>query len=498
MRLIGVIVILAGLDLHAAVSLPALISDNMVIQQGLPIHIWGKASAAEKVKVTFLGQTEETAAGGDGNWQVWLKPVVAGGPYEMTVAGSNTITVRNVLVGEVWVASGQSNMAWPLRASRNGEAEAGQANYPGIRFFHVKTKVAAQPLDDVEGGWKICTPENAPAFSGVGYFFAREIHQTRNVPVGILQSAVGGTPAQAWTSGPALESNSMLKYYLEMWDKAAAAYPEAQAKYEQALAESKRLAARAKAQGKPAPTAPRPPRGAPGDTHTPSGLYNAMIAPLTPYAIKGAIWYQGESNAGAIDNELYRHLFAEMILDWRRAWGIGQFPFLWVQLAAFQNNNPWAILRDSQTRTLEIANTGQAVAIDAGESNDIHPKDKLTVGKRLALAARAVAYGEKIVHSGPTFRQLTKENGALRVWFDHTGSGLTTREGAPLTGFRVAGDDGVFYKAEARIDGGTVVVSSSMVREPVAVRYAWENDPVATLINREGLPATPFRTDSWK
>ncbi|MBL8233034.1 MAG: sialate O-acetylesterase [Bryobacterales bacterium] len=498
MRLTSVLAILIGLDLQAAVSLPALISDNMVIQQGAPVRIWGKADNGEKVKVTFLGQTEETAANSDGKWQVWISPMMAGGPYEMTIAASNTITIKNVLVGEVWVASGQSNMAWALRASKNAEAEAAQANHPGIRFFQVKTKVAEQPMDDVEGSWKICTPENAPAFSGVGYFFARDIHLTRNVPVGILQSAVGGTPAQAWTSRPSLEANSMLKYYFDQWDKALAAYPEAQARFEKAQAEFKRQAAQAKAQGKPVPAAPRAPRGAPGDTHTPSGLYNGMIAPLTPYTIQGAIWYQGEANAGPVDNELYRHLFAEMILDWRREWGIGQFPFLWVQLAAFQNNNPWAVVRDSQTRTLEIANTGQALAIDVGESNDIHPKDKLTVGKRLALSARAVAYGERVVHSGPVFRQLTKSNGALKVWFHHVGSGLATREGAPLTGFRVAGEDGTFYKAEAHIEGNTVVVTSSMVADPLAVRYAWENDPVATLINREGLPAVPFRTDSWK
>lgn len=498
MRMIGMIAILAGLNLPAAVTLPALISDNMVIQQGVPVRIWGKADSGERVKVTFLNQTVEALPNGDGKWQVWLSPVVAGGPYEMTVAGSNTITVRNILAGEVWVASGQSNMAWTLRASRNAEAEAAQANYPQIRFFHVKTTVADQPQEDVEASWKICTPENAPAFSGVGYFFARDIHRNRNVPVGILQSAVGGTPAQAWTSRPSLEGNSMLKYYYDMWDKVLAAYPEALARFEKAQADFKIKAAQARAQGKPAPTPPRPPRGTPGDTHTPSGLYNAMIAPLTPYAIRGAIWYQGETNAGPVDNELYRHLFAEMILDWRRSWGIGQFPFLWVQLAAFQNNNPWPVIRDSQTRTLEIANTGQALAIDVGESNDIHPKDKLTVGNRLALAARAVAYGEKIVYSGPLFRQVTRDNGALRVWFEHTGSGLATRDGAPLTGFRVAGEDGNFYKAEAHIEGNTVVVSSSMVREPLAVRYAWENDPVATLINREGLPAVPFRTDSWK
>ncbi|MCS7024656.1 MAG: sialate O-acetylesterase [Bryobacteraceae bacterium] len=484
--------------LHAAVTLPALISDHMVLQQGAPIRIWGWAEGGERVKVTFLGQTEQASASAEGAWEVWLSPVRAGGPYELTISASNTITVRNVLVGEVWVASGQSNMAWALRASQNAPQEIAQANHPAIRFFQVKTKVADAPQQDVEGSWKICTPENAPAFSAVAYFFARELHQTRGVGLGVIQATVGGTPAQAWTARTALEANPLLKYYLDRWESVVAQYPQARERFEKQQAEFQQRAAEAKAQGKPVPPAPRPPRGAPGDTHTPSGLFNGMIAPLTPYAIRGVIWYQGEANAGPVDNELYRYLFGDMILDWRRAWGIGPFPFLWVQLAAFQNPNSWALLRDSQTRTLELANTGQALAIDVGESHDIHPKDKLTVGRRLALTARAIAYGEKIVYSGPLFRQLTKSPGALRVWFDHVGSGLTTRGGGPLLGFRIAGEDGVFYKAEAHIEGDTVVVSSPLVADPVAVQYAWENDPVATLTNREGLPATPFRTSLCK
>lgn len=498
MTRIALLVALLGLNSDAAVKLPALISDNMVIQQGVPVRIWGTADPGEAIKVAFLNQTGDVKASTDGKWETFLAPAMPGGPFDLTISASNTITVKNVLVGEVWVASGQSNMAFTLRQSKNAEFEVAQANYPSIRFFHVKTKVADQPMDDVEGSWKVCTPENAPAFSGVGYFFARELHQTRNAPIGILQSAVGGTPAQAWTSHAALEANSMLRFYFELWDKRVAAYPEAKQRYDEQMATYKKRLAGAKAAGGDVPRPPAAPQGGPGHPHSPSGLYNGMIAPLTPYAIKGAIWYQGEANAGVTDNVLYRHLFGDMILDWRRAWGVGQFPFLFVQLASFQNNNNWALLRDSQTQTLELANTGMALAIDVGESNDIHPKDKLTVGHRLAVAARRVAYGENIVHSGPQFRQMAKDQGAVRLWFDHTGSGLQVQGGGKLTGFRLADEHGQFHKAEARIDGNTVLVSSSMVADPVAVRYAWENDPVANLMNREGLPAIPFRTDNWK
>lgn len=482
----------------AAVKLPELISDNMVLQQRMPVRIWGTATPGEEITVTLNQAVVKGATLEDGRFEVFLPPMQAGGPYEMTVAGSETITIKNVLVGEVWVASGQSNMVWLLRNSTNSEQEIAAANHPMIRFFQVKTTVAETPQTGVpDASWKLCTPENAPVFSGVAYFFARHLLETRGVPVGILQSAVGGTPAQAWTSHQALFDDLNLHWYLDNWEKAKKEYPKLKPKYEQALARFKKEAAAARAAGQPAPRAPAMPQGSPGHTHTPSGLYNGMIAPLIDYGIRGAIWYQGEANAGPTDNELYRRLFTTMILDWRKQWGQGQFPFIWVQLASFNPpaGREWPVLRDSQTATLEVANTAQALAIDVGEPNDIHPKDKKTVGTRLALAARAIAYGERIVYSGPVQRGVTREHNALRVWFDHTGSGLTTRGGEPLTGFRIANSDRRFFKAEATIEGNTVVVSSPLVKTPVYVRYAWENDPVANLINKEGLPAVPFRTD---
>jgi sialate O-acetylesterase len=360
-------------------------------------------------------------------------------------------------------------------------------------MFTVKKKVSDTPLDDVEGSWQLCSPENVPRFSAVGYFFSRDLHQKLGVPVGFIHTSWGGTPAQSWVSHQALENEPALKFIISDWQKTLDAYPGARERYEEALTKWKPAAAAARAEGKQAPVAPRPPLG-PGHQNTPGGLYNAMIAPITPYTIRGATWYQGESNASAAHAYPYRRLFRLMIEDWRQAWGQGDFPFLFVQLANFKANPYWPVLRESQTSTLELRNTGMAVIIDIGESKDIHPKNKQDVGLRLALVARATVYGEKIEYSGPMFRSFGMEGNRLRLWFDHTGSGLRARGGGDLTGFTVAGKDGNFVPAEARIDGGkTVLVSSASVSEPVAVRYAWEDDPTCNLINQEGLPAPPFR-----
>jgi sialate O-acetylesterase len=481
--------VLSG-SLEAAVTLPRLLSDHMLLQRDMPVRVWGKANPEETVTVRFRGQSVLAKAGTDGRWEAFLMPLKAGGPSEMTVAGENTITIRDVLVGDVWVGSGQSNMVMSVERSNNAQQEIAAAKFPQIRLFKVTLKVADQPLDDVEGEWTVCSPETVPSFSAAGYFFARDLYQKLRVPMGVIQSAWGGTPAESWTSRGAMEADPALQYVLDNWQKTLANYPQAKARYEQRLQQWEK----AGKQGR----RPNPPPG-PGHQYTPGGLYNAMIAPLVPYAIRGVIWYQGENNANRAEAYPYRRLFQTLILDWRGKWAEGRFPFLFVQLANYAKTGPtseWPELRESQTMALNLRDTGMAVIIDIGEAQDIHPKNKQDVGKRLALAARAIAYGEKLVYSGPMFREVTPEGDKLRVWFNHMGTGLKVH-GTSLKGFAVAGKDRRFVLAQARLDGNTVVVSSPQVPDPIAVRYAWADNPDCNLYNAEGLPASPFRSDDW-
>jgi sialate O-acetylesterase len=480
---------LAG-ALQGAVKLPALISDHMVLQQGRPVRIWGTADPGEAVKVDFQGLSVATAAGSNGKWEVWLKDLSAAGPLEMTI---NNITIKDVLVGEVWVGSGQSNMEFVLNNANNHEAEIAAANYPLIHIFHVKKVVAEQPADDVVATWEVCTPASIPRFSAIEYFFGRRLQQELHVPMGLIESDWGGTPAQSWTSKEALQSDPALKFIAEEWERTLANYPTAKQRYDERLAAWNDAVAKAKAAGGTPPNRPAAPAG-PGHPNTPAGLYNGMIAPLTPYAISGVIWYQGESNASENHAYRYRRLFADMIEDWRNRWGQGDFPFLFVQLANYHSSQWWPVLRESQTETLRLQNTGMAVAIDVGESNDIHPKNKQDVGKRLALAALHVAYGKPVEYSGPAYQQATSEGSAMRVYFTHA-EGMQAKGGGAVTGFTIAGADGNFVPAEAKIEGATVVVSSPRVASPAAVRYAWADDPACNLINQAGLPAGPFRSD---
>ena len=482
---------LAG-SLSAAVKLPALISDHMVLQRGVPVRIWGTASPGESVRVAFQGQEVSTAAAADGRWEAWLQPLAASGPFDLTVAASETQVVHDVLVGEVWLGSGQSNMEFALSNAIHHDDEIAQSSNPLMRLFKVKHAVADQPAADVQGAWQICGPETANHFSAVEYFFGRRLFEELRVPMGLIESDWGGTPAQSWTSKPAIDADPALQYVTDEWNGVLANYPAAKERYDRQLEEWSQAAAVAKAAGKTAPNRPGAPAG-PGHQNTPAGLYNAMIAPLTPFAIRGVIWYQGESNASERHAYRYRRLFAGMIEDWRKQWGEGDFPFLFVQLANYRSNDWWPVLRESQTATLALRNTGMAVAIDIGESKDIHPKNKQDVGTRLALAALHIAYGQPVEFSGPQFRQATRENGRLRVWFDHA-EGMRAKGGDALTGFTIAGADGSFVPAEARIEGASIVVSSPQVAEPVAVRYGWADDPTCNLVNQAGLPAVPFRS----
>ena len=635
---------------RAEVRLPAIISDNMVLQQGMKVRIWGNANAGESVTVNFDKKSASTVADALGRWQVSIGPLNAGGPAELRV---NSLTIKNVLVGEVWLCSGQSNMEWPLINTVGGAETVAQANHPEIRLFTVEHHTSETPLNDVEGHWVVTTPEDAAHFSAVGYFFGRELYQRLKLPIGLINTSWGGTPAEAWTSHDALASSPELKPILDRYQNSLNALPQTKEAYARALAqwEEKNLyldagnkgealgyadpkssttdwpkmdlpkqfetagllidgavwfrkevdlpeswsgkdlvlkltpiddqdityfnGTKVGATGRETPNSYMVPRkyvvpgslvhagrnviavrvfdsageggfsrggamtigpaAANGDSqevslrgvwdykvelalepkhpdwgtrpeavgvsnqNNPSVLYNAMIAPLVLFSIRGAIWYQGESNAGRAYQ--YRTLFPLMIRNWRSAWG-HEFPFYFVQLANWHANkaepdeSDWAELREAQAMTLREPQTGMAVTIDIGDENDIHPRNKLDVGRRLAAWALAGTYGQPVVPSGPLFDRFKIEGNQVRLRFKH-GAGLKTSDGGPLKGFAIAGEDRRFVWADARIDGDTVIVSSPMVQKPAAVRYGWADNPIANLYNKAGLPASPFRTDDW-
>lgn len=635
---------------NAEVRLPAIIGDNMVLQQGVKVRIWGNAKPGERVTVSMKDKSASTVTDAHGQWQVWLDPLKAGGPFELTVKGDNVLTIRNVLAGEVWLCSGQSNMEWPLVNTVGGAEAVAHANYPEIRLFTVTKNTSATPLADLEGHWVITTPDDAAHFSAVGYFFGRELYQQLKVPVGLINSSWGGTPAEAWTRHEALASSPELKPILDKYERSLNALPQAKEAYARALAEweeknlyidagnkgealgyadpqastadwsrmdlpkqfetagllidgavwfRKELELPASwagndlvlnlppiddldttyfngtkigATGRETPNSYMVPRKyvVPGslvrtgrnviavrvfdsageggfsrggafsigpqkgtdaialggvweykveqalepkhpdwgsrpeavgvsNQNNPSVLYNAMIAPLVPFAIRGVIWYQGESNAGRAYQ--YRTLFPTMIRDWRSAWG-ATFPFYFVQLANWHANkaepddSDWAELREAQLMTLHTPQTGMAVTIDIGDENDIHPRNKLDVGRRLAAWALARTYNQKVIPSGPLFEGYNIKGNEVHIRFKHA-EGLKTSDGGPLKGFAIAGEDHKFVWADARIERDTVIVSSPKISKPIAVRYGWADNPIANLYNKAGLPASPFRTDDW-
>ncbi|MDB5321358.1 MAG: Sialic acid-specific 9-O-acetylesterase [Phycisphaerales bacterium] len=531
---------------RADVKLAGVFGDNMVLQADKPLPVWGWATPGEAVSVTIGDQKKSATAGADGKWMLKLDPVKTGGPMEMSVAGKNTIGLKNILIGEVWVCSGQSNMGFGFPQAYNAADEGPKANYPKIRLFTVKHATALQPLSDTEGTWAECTPETVKGFSAAAYFFGRDLHKALGVPVGLIHTSWGGTPAQSWTSMEGLKSESGLDVYVKSYDSTVANLATLEKKYRdellpkweadqkkwnetvgkqyrEDLAKWQKESAAAKAAGKEAPAQParvamtgRKPTEPGKNPGVPTVLNNAMVAPLAPLAIKGAIWYQGEANAG--QPMLYRTLFPAMIKDWRRQFAQGDFPFVWVQLANYmkreteptQGEGGWAGLREAQSGTLALPNTGEAVIIDIGEAGDIHPKNKVDVGARLALAAEKVAYGKDVVYSGPRYESMNVEGEKVRIKFKNVGGGLAIgaapiiRMGQEankpldhLVGFSIAGEDKKFVWAEAKIDGDGVVVWSDAVKKPVAVRYAWANNPECNLYNKEALPASPFRTDDW-
>ncbi len=509
------ILISLPIALRAEVGLPSIFGDHMVLQRGKPIPVWGTAAKEEQVTVTLGKQSRTATADADGHWRVTFKAIKGRGPLEMTVSGKNAITIHDILIGDVWICSGQSNMEFWLKAAKNGEEEVKKAEYPNIRLFTVKKNVADKPQvntapDTKQNRWEACSAATAGDFTAVGYFFGRELHKKLGVPIGLVHTSWGGTPAESWTTRATLEASADFKPIVERWDAAMKAYPQAQANFEKDLAQWRKEAEAAKKDGKPEPKRPNPPL-APGNPNTPAGLYNGMIAPLVPLAAKGFIWYQGESNAGRAYQ--YRKLFPAMIQDWRKSWGDDDMPFFFVQLANFlpRKDQPadseWAELREAQTMTLSLEHTGMAVIIDVGEEKDIHPKNKQDVGRRLALAALGTEYEKHnpLVfwknteeYSGPMFKKMSVEGNKVRLKFNHVGKGLVSKSGGDsVKGFAVAGEDKKFVWADAKIDGSSVWVHSDQVAHPVAVRYAWADNPDAELFNTDGLPASPFRTDDW-
>jgi sialate O-acetylesterase len=479
----------------------ALISDGMVLQRGMKAPIWGTADEGEQVTVQFQGQEIVTTAK-EGKWSVNLENLKTGGPFPMKIKGKKTIEFKNVLVGDVWIASGQSNMEWPVRLSDKAEQAIASSKNPMIRLFTVAKRPASAPISEVQGSWQECGPDSVKNFSAVAYFFGKDLQSSQKVPIGLIHTSWGGTPAEAWTSSAALESESSLKYLAERQARSLQEYPRMIDRLIDELTKYKRAVAKLSAEHKDLPTAPffqiaNPAR----DPMVATTLYNGMIAPLIPYAIKGAIWYQGESNAGrALE---YRTLLPTMIKNWRADWKQGDFPFLIVQLAPFlkidvdPQESAWAELREAQLLTTKkVPNTAIAVITDVGEEKDIHPKWKGPVGERLARAARALANGEKVVYSGPTYRSMKVEGSRIAIDFDNVGGGLVAK-GVPLVGFTIAGKDRKFFRADAEILDNKVVVWSKDVEQPVAVRFGWANYPVVNLWNKDGLPASPFRTDDF-
>jgi sialate O-acetylesterase len=543
----------------ADIKLPAVFGDHMVLQRDIQIPVWGWAEPGEKVTVTFGGQCARTITDSDGRWKVYLRKVEANAtPQTLTLSGKNTITLTDVVVGDVWVCSGQSNMGLYLGECDNASSEVPKANDPLLRLLKVEERTSLIPQVDLKlwngKGWWRCTPEAANEFSGVGYFFGRELRKYLNIPIGLISSLQGGSQAQLWTSleavGKNIDADSAFTDWLAKREGVIDAYPQklaeylpAKAKYDAEMARywsevenapefvaKKKLweteSKAAREQGKPPPprpqpaqpkpTAPEPPDGGPYNNFMAGNLYNAMIAPLMPYAIKGVIWYQGESNCE--NSKQYRVLFPIMISDWREKWGQGNFPFLFVQLPNInkpalqpvQEQDRWPGLREAQAKATFLPDTGMATIIDVGDPDEVHGKDKLDVGVRLSLIARHLVYGEEIVSSGPTYDSMQVEGNEITITFKNAGGGLAigTPPWSPtgkippvaseLKGFAIAGPDKKWHWARARINGDQVIVSCDQVTNPVAVRYGWADNPPCNLYNKEKLPAAPFRTDDWQ
>lgn len=480
----------------AGLKLPAMIGHHMVLQRDIENPIWGWADPGADVTVVMEGQSLQAKADEQGRWVVKLAPMT-GSHYAMRMtiqSGAKQIVLSNIVVGEVWVCSGQSNMQFAVDQAYDADLEVATANYPNIRLITVPQTGTQEVQDDFKGQWDMCTPETVGQFSAVGYYFGRQLHETLGVPIGLIDNSWGGSAAEAWVARDVLEADPRFAAYLDQWKATEATYD-----HEKAVAAWKVKAEEEKAAGKPAP---RPPTNPLTGQHRPGNLWAGVLKPSIGYGIRGVIWYQGESNAPRAYQ--YDDLFSLMITEWRKAWGIGDFPFYWVQLADFmvEKNVPgessWAELREAQSNTLALPNTGQAVIYDLGEGRDIHPRNKQNVGKRLARIALARDYGVNLVYQSPSYQSMVVTENKAVLTFSNVSGGLYSFDTPEAVGFALAGEDKVWHAAVGKIVGADKVeVSCPEVAVPVAVRYAWADNPVATLRNRQGLPVDPFRSDDW-
>lgn len=495
------VIALSGSLCCGTIWLPSIISDNMVLQSQTNAPIWGKAAPNSTIAIVCSWDKKNTItvkSDQNGKWTANIKTPKDGAKGTIAITcGKETRNITNVLVGQVWLCSGQSNMAWT--AQQLGLAQTKdfkKVKYPKIRLFSVKKTTAKEPQEDCFGQWVECDSETASQFSAVGYYFGTELLRKTGKPIGLIDSSFGGTPAQAWTSRKTLESNTLLSEYLKIDADNEANREKYEKEYNQTLKEWKAQVMKAVAAGKPAERKPQPPIQL-REHYKCAGLYNAMIAPLIPFAIKGTIWYQGESNA---DNAAgYRTLFPAMITDWRTNFNQGDFPFYFVQLAGYAKAaGDWPLVREAQTMALALPNTGMAAAIDIGEPNNIHPKNKSAVGKRLALWALAKDYGRRnLVCSGPVYKGMQIEGNKIRISFNYANGGLKLAPKAKnLKGFSIAANDKNFIAAQAKIEKDGVIVWSEKIKQPAAVRYGWANWSDGNLYNKQNLPAVPFRTDN--